>query len=202
MTLWRRLVRRPATGPAVDWLVVGLGNPGDRYAHTRHNVGRDAVVALAARWDVPLDRVRDNARCGQGRLGLLRVLLASPLTYMNESGRAVAPLARFYRLAPGQVLVVCDDLDLPLGVTRLRPGGGAGGHHGLDSLIATFGTDGFPRLRLGIGRPPPGWDAADYVLSRFARAEAPTVAAAIARAGDVVEAALADGIEAAMNRYN
>ena len=202
MSFWRRLVPDRTPQAAADWLIVGLGNPGDRYAHTRHNVGRDVVALLAERWAVSLDRVRDKARYGSGRFAALRVVLAIPLTYMNESGQAVGPLSRFFKFGPDRVLVLCDDMDLPVGVTRLRPGGGTAGHRGMQSLATALGTDSFPRLRIGIGRPPSGVDPADYVLARIDPEARAALLSATERSAQVVESALMEGIDAAMNRFN
>lgn len=189
-------------GAPVDWLVVGLGNPGPRYAGTRHNIGRRVVERLAERHGAALADAKFNARFGRVALAGQRVCLCAPMTYMNESGRAVAPLAGFFKIPPARVLVVYDDLDLPFGQIRVRADGGAGGHNGMHSLIAALGTPGFPRVRVGIGRPPPGWDAADFVLARFSPDEAPGVEAAVDDATEVVEAVVRDGVDQAMNRFN
>jgi len=187
---------------ALVWLVVGLGNPGPRYAGSRHNIGREVVEALASRHHLRLDRTKFNARYGCGPVAGRRVGLAAPLTYMNVSGQAVAPLARFFKVPPEQLLLVYDDLDLPLGSLRLRRGGGSGGHNGVASVAGSLGTAEIPRLRVGIGRPPPGWDAADYVLAGFTPDELATVAATLPPAVDAIEAVLRDGLDAAMNAVN
>jgi len=186
----------------MDWLILGLGNPGPRYAHTRHNIGRDLVEAAGARWGVALNTARFNARIGTGHVGATQVCLGLPLTYMNLSGEAAGPLARFYKLLPAQVLAVYDEMDLPLGGLRLRAGGSAGGHNGMKSLIQHLGSQDFPRLRLGIGRPPAGWDAADHVLARFAPAEAEDQRIMIERGVDLLEDLLRTGVAATMNRWN
>ena len=198
----RRGRRGPPDGPAVDWLIVGLGNPGARYDGTRHNVGQAAVRALADRHRIALDTIKHQARYGLGRIGAARACLVLPTTYMNLSGRAVAPIARFYQVPPERVVAVVDDMDLPLGRQRLRAGGGHGGHNGLRSLIELLGTPAFPRLRLGVGRPPAGWDPADYVLARFAPDEAAAAAALVDDAVVTLEDVVARGVEAAMNRAN
>jgi PTH1 family peptidyl-tRNA hydrolase len=203
MRLWRSASRRDSLSqPSVDWLIAGLGNPGERYEATRHNLGRWAVLELAARHAIALDALKLRSRFGLGRIEEQRVCLATPTTFMNESGQAVAPLARFYRVPAGRVLLASDDLDLPLGVVRIRPSGGPGGHNGLADVLAALGTEGVPRVRIGIGRPPPGWDAADYVLSRFAADEAAVAAEAADAASRAIESVLRDGLPAAMNRYN
>lgn len=187
---------------SVEWLVVGLGNPGARYAGTRHNVGREVVLATGRAHGIALDHIKHAARFGTGTIGGRRVCLASPTTFMNVSGPPVAALARFFRVAPSAVLLVSDDLDLPVGRIRVRVGGGAGGHNGVTSALAALGTEAVPRLRLGIGRPPEGWDAADYVLARIPTDERAVIEEAVARAVAAVEAIVGDGVPAAMNVYN
>lgn len=205
MRLWRgrgRQAEPAASAGSVEWLLVGLGNPGPRYAATRHNLGRRVIERLAERMAIPLDSSRGNARYGLGRLGERRVCLAIPLTYMNESGQAVGPLARFFKVPPERVLVAYDELDLPLGQLRLRPEGGPGGHRGMRSLIQAMGTSAFPRLRLGIGRPPAAWDPADYVLAAFAPDELPVVEGLLDEGVEALDFAVREGLEAAMNRFN
>jgi len=182
-------------------LVVGLGNPGSRYRLTRHNLGFMVVDALADRWHVSVGGKRHNAELGTGAFASERVLLAKPQTFMNASGEAVSKLRRLYRLDPSDVLAVYDDLDLPLGRVRLRGEGGAGGHNGVASLIAVLGK-GFPRLRIGIGRPPGGADPVEFVLEPFTPAESESVRSAVTRAADGVESWLQDGLERTMNSLN
>lgn len=186
----------------MDWLIVGLGNPGARYEGTRHNVGREAVEALAKRRGAPLSRVQHQARSATASIGGARVVLAVPTTYMNHSGRAIGPLAQYYRVPPERVLVVYDEMDLPLGRLRLRSGGGAGGHNGMKSTISALGTQDFPRLRMGVGRPPAQWDAAAHVLARFSTEERAEADAMIDEAQAIIEDVLREGIEEAMNRHN
>ena len=183
-------------------LIVGLGNPGPEYAEHRHNVGFQVLELLAQRHGLTFDRLLFKARVAVGQIAGQRVVLARPLTYMNRSGESVAPLVRWYKLPLERLLVVYDDLDLPLGTLRLRPRGGSGGHRGMESIIQHLGTEAFPRLRVGIGRPPAGWDAADYVLHPFTEDELPVIAAARERAVDAIECWLSEGIETAMNRFN
>jgi len=182
-------------------LVVGLGNPGRRYQGTRHNVGRDVVARLAAECHV---RLEDDgwARAARARIGPTTMILAVPETYMNVSGQAVHDLLRERRRKPADLLIVHDDLDLPLGRLRLRPGNGAGGHNGLRSIIEEIGTAAFPRVRIGIGRPPAGVDPAEFVLDRFGADERPAIDAAVALAAEAVVAVARDGLAAAMNRFN
>lgn len=204
MRLWRRGGARRGTAPpaSVDWLVVGLGNPGARYEDTRHNVGRAVVLEVARRHGVALDQLKHQARFGRGHIDAQRVCLATPTVYMNESGRAVAPLARFYGVPPERLLLVFDDLDLPLGALRVRASGGAGGHNGVASVLGAMGDGAVPRVRVGIGRPPPAWDPADFVLSRFAPAEQAAAGEAIAGAADAVEMVVRVGLDQAMNAVN
>jgi PTH1 family peptidyl-tRNA hydrolase len=202
VNLLRRRLGGADQTSSVAWLVVGLGNPGPRYAGTRHNIGRDAVDALASRHGIRLGSTKFNARFGHGDVAGAPLCLAEPLTYMNLSGQAVAPLARFFKVPAERVLLVFDDMDLPLGALRLRPDGGSGGHNGVASVIASLGTPTEPRVRLGIGRPAAGWDAADYVLARFDATERAAAEELVGRAADAVEAIIADGLDAAMNQFN
>ncbi len=182
-------------------LIVGLGNPGRRYRGTRHNLGHEVVQILAARLGVRLDE--DGwSRIARARVDGTTIVLAIPDTYMNVSGQAVKDLLRRRRRRPGDLLVVHDDLDLPLGHIRLRPGNGAGGHNGIRSIIAELGTGMFPRLRIGVGRPPAGADPAEFVLERPAPDERPVLDGMVARAADAVLTTAAEGLPAAMNRYN
>jgi PTH1 family peptidyl-tRNA hydrolase len=185
----------------IEKLIVGLGNPGKEYEETRHNVGFRVVELLAERHGIALKKHRHQAQYGEGRIGGVAVLLAKPLTYMNNSGAAVAALARYHNLAPADTLVVTDDVNLPLGRLRLRAQGTAGGHNGLKSIIGALGTPDFPRLRIGVGAPE-SRGLVDHVLGRFSRAEGEAVAALLAQAADTVELLLREGTEAAMNRFN
>ena len=190
------------------WLVVGLGNPGPAYSHNRHNVGYWSVNRLARLHGIPL-KARRLATIGQGSIAGVPVVLAKPRTFVNRSGHAVAALLRNFQIKPERMLVVCDDLDLPAGRLRLRPGGGHGGQKGLRSIIGTIGRSGFPRLRIGIGRPvvdgEPSWApevVADYVLSNPTPQETEALQAATAEAAEAAETILREGLEAAMNRHN
>ncbi|UCH34829.1 MAG: aminoacyl-tRNA hydrolase [Armatimonadota bacterium] len=183
-------------------LVVGLGNPGGRYLATRHNVGFEVVELLAARAQTRLRRGKFRCAQAEARLADQRVILIQPHTYMNRSGAAVRGAADYYKVPLSRLLVVCDDVHLPLGKIRLRRSGSAGGHNGLISVIEALGNEEFPRLRIGVGEPPPHMDQVSYVLSRFAREEQEVIAAAIARAADAVEAWVSVGITEAMNRFN
>ena len=183
-------------------IVVGLGNPGRRYQGTRHNIGFAVADEVARRRKADFESGRGEtltARCGRGRDA---VLVVKPLTMMNLSGDAVVAVAGFYKVDPAAILVVADDVNLPLGRLRLRARGSAGGHNGFKSIIGCLGTEDFPRLRVGVGRGDPRRDLADHVLARFDDDERDEVEQAIARAADAVETFLAEGIEAAMNRHN
>ncbi len=183
-------------------MIIGLGNPGLRYARNRHNVGFQCVRRLAAVHGIPLERREKRALLGKGTLCGQPVLLALPQTFMNDSGSSVAPLVRFYHIDLPRLLVVYDDLDLPLGALRLRPAGGSGGHKGMRSIIQHLGSEAFPRLRIGIGRPPGRMDPADYVLQDFGPAEKPILEETLERAVAAIETWLSEGIEKAMDRYN
>jgi PTH1 family peptidyl-tRNA hydrolase len=185
-------------------LIVGLGNPGERYAQTRHNAGWMVLDAFARKHGVTVNQAGYHGLYGEMRWGPTgeKVILLKPLTYMNLSGRSVAPAAHFYKLQPADILVVYDDLDLPPGKLRLREQGSAGGHNGMKSIIQELGTQAFPRLRVGIGRPAPGWQVPDWVLAPFGPDDAALVAQVLPRAVEAVETFLTDGIRTAMNRYN
>ena len=183
-------------------IVVGLGNPGRRYQGTRHNIGFAVADEVARRHQAEFEDGRGDtltARCGRGPGS---VLVVKPLTMMNLSGGAVAAVAGFYKVDPAAILVAADDVNLPLGRLRLRARGTAGGHNGFRSIIECLGTEEFPRVRVGVGRGDPRRDLADHVLARFDDDERDEVDRAIARAADAVETFLAEGIEAAMSRYN
>lgn len=183
-------------------LVVGLGNPGEKYANTRHNIGFDVLDELARRWSAERPKARFEAELREIRCGEERLLLVAPQTYMNLSGRSVQPLMKFYQIPPTDVLVVCDDLNLKLGQLRLRAAGSAGGQKGLLSILQTLGTEAIGRLRVGIDRPPTHMDAADYVLAKFRKEELDEIDQAIRRSADAVEVWAKEGMAAAMNRFN
>ncbi len=190
----------PARLP-VTRVVVGLGNPGAEYRNTRHNVGFMVMERLADTLKVGIATSKFHSLIGQGTLEGHGVLLVKPLTYMNLSGQAVRDALRFHSLAPADLLVIADDVNLPLGRLRLRPDGSAGGHNGLKSIIADLGAEAFPRLRIGVGAPN-GAPLRDYVLGKWERDELPIVHEQVDRAAEAVACALTEGVEAAMNRYN
>jgi PTH1 family peptidyl-tRNA hydrolase len=187
----------------IDALVVGLGNPGKEYVRTRHNVGAEAVVLLAERAGGKFRAGRDKALVADARVGGRRVVLALPTTYMNDSGMAVGALMRRHRVEePTQLIVVHDELDLPPGVVRVKVGGGLAGNNGLRSVTQHLKTQGYVRVRIGIGKPPSKERGADHVLSRLPKAERELLDIAIVTAADAVELLLADGPEAAMTKFN
>ncbi len=182
-------------------LIVGLGNPGREYSGTRHNVGFEVIDVLSKRHHIAVRARRNHAKVGEGTIGGEQVVLAKPQTFMNRSGEAVAGLARRYRIAPEDIIVIYDDVNLPLCKLRIRTRGSAGGHNGMKSIIHSLGSEEFPRIRIGIGSPDRR-DMVDHVLSKFKRAEMPFVRDAIDRAADAVESYLSDGPEPTMNRFN
>ena len=189
--------------PGAPALVVGLGNPGEKYENTRHNVGFLTVDELAERARVPVQKLKHRALTNTLEVGSVKVLLMKPVTYMNLSGEAVGEAARFYKLPPERVLVISDDVSLPVGKLRIRKGGSAGGHNGLKSIIQHLGTDQFPRIKVGVGQKPhPDYDMADWVLSKFAGEDLKTITEAIRKAADAVECLIQEGPDKAMNRFN
>jgi PTH1 family peptidyl-tRNA hydrolase len=184
------------------YLIVGLGNPGPKYAANRHNVGFMCLERLAAAHSLTFDKRQKRAHVALGAIRGLRVVLAQPQTFMNDSGQAVVPLAQFYQVPPARLLVVYDDLDLPPGTLRVRPEGGSGGHKGMHSIIEQLGSSDFARLRIGIGRPPGQMDAAAYVLQDFSADEMPLIEKALERAVAAIETWLVEGVVMAMSRHN
>jgi len=192
----------PRTGTPADLLVVGLGNPGAEYARTRHNVGAEVVELLAARHGARLRKGKERAHTDEVNVGGKRLALAIPTTYMNDSGAAVQALVRRYGVTPEQVVIVHDELDLPVAVLKLKAGGGLAGHNGLRSIKAHLKTDEFLRVRIGVGKPQSKEHGVDHVLNKFAKRERTEIDVTLEQAADAVEAILADGIDAAMNRFN
>ena len=183
------------------YVVVGLGNPGRKYEHTRHNVGFDVVDVLAQRNNISLARLRCKAVVGEGIISGQRVALALPQTYMNLSGESVVQLVNWYKPERDQLIVCFDDVDLPEGKLRFRPSGSAGTHNGMRNIIYLLGRDDFPRLRVGIGRPPEGWDLKDYVLPGYrTAADRQTMFDAFVAAAETVERLIAGGVDAARKR--
>ena len=189
-------------GP-VEWLVVGLGNPGPKYEWTRHNVGFLVVDELAERASIPVQKLKYKALTNTTVIGGQSVLLMKPTTYMNLSGESVGQAARFYKIPPERVLVISDDVALPQGKLRIRRSGSAGGHNGLKNIIAHLGTDQFPRLKVGVGdKPYPDRDMADWVLGKFTGPDKAAMEQAIAKAADAVACLLEHGIDQAMAKFN
>lgn len=184
------------------FLIVGLGNPGREYADNRHNVGFQTVEHLAERHSLSFSRMQEGALVASGRAAGEPVIIAKPQKYMNRSGGPVGSLVRFYKIPLEQILVVYDDLDLPVGTIRLRPSGGAGGQKGMKSIIERLGSQDFARLRIGIGRPPGRMDPAAYVLQDFGEEQLTVIRETYDRAADAIEVWLREGIEQAMSRYN
>ncbi len=194
------LFKRPG---GISWLVVFLGNPGTKYEMTRHNAGFMAGDAMAKAQGAAINRSRFKALTGTCDIGGETVMLMKPQTFMNLSGEAVAQAMSFYKLAPDHVIVVSDEVALPIGKLRIRTKGSAGGHNGLKNIIALLGTDQFPRIRIGVGAAPhPDYDMADWVLSSFKGKDAEDILAAAARAAEAVECYITKGADRAMNLYN
>lgn len=188
--------RKPKPQEQPEWLIVGLGNPGAEYRGTRHNVGFDTIDLLSETYRIKLDKGRHRSRCGAGTVGGVPVLLLKPLTYMNLSGQAVAPMARQLGIKPDRILVIADELALPLGKLRLRESGSPAGHNGHKSLIQYLGTQDYPRIRIGIGGAAKG-EAVDHVLGGFDREERATIDEAIRAAAETCATLLQSGPQAA-----
>jgi PTH1 family peptidyl-tRNA hydrolase len=183
-------------------IIVGLGNPTDKYQATRHNIGWDAITRISDDYRIPLDMKRHKAICGKGYIEGEKVILAQPLTYMNLSGESVRELVDYYKVSPEEIIVIYDDISLDVGQLRIRKKGSAGGHNGIKSIIHHLGTQEFPRIKIGVGNKPEDWDLADYVLSRFQASEQVTIREALKDASDACKAIITSGIEPAMNLYN
>ena len=193
---------KPAAQPD-EWLVVGLGNPGKKYENTRHNTGFRVMDALCARHGVRCDRAKFQALTGEAVLGGRRALLLKPQTFMNLSGEAVRAAADFYKIPPERILVIFDDISLPVGTLRIRPKGSAGGQNGVKSIIEQLGSEQFPRIKVGIGgKPHPDYDLADWVLSNLKADELPAMNDAVSRAVLAVSELIENGVPAATQKYN
>ncbi len=187
----------------VDWIIAGLGNPGDRYAMTRHNVGFRVTERLEDRLGLRCNRARFHAMVGQGSHAGQQILLMRPQTFMNLSGEAVAEAAQFYKVPPERCLIIFDDISLPPGRLRIRRDGSAGGHNGIKSIIAQLGSQAFPRVKVGVGdKPHPDYDLADWVLSTFSAQEQKLLEPALDRAAGAALEIVAHGVEQAANEYN
>jgi peptidyl-tRNA hydrolase, PTH1 family len=201
---WLQAKRSPPAGEdaAGMKLIVGLGNPGAKYKDTRHNVGFEVAARLAKQFGASPPRARFQGEIVEAKFAGARLLLLTPLTYMNASGASVLATRDFYKIDLSDTLIICDDFNLPLGKLRLRAKGSSGGQKGLEDILRRLGTEDVPRLRIGIGTPPPGRDVAGYVLSRFAKDEQAVIAEALDRAAEAAEAWLREGLEPTMNKYN
>jgi len=184
------------------YIIIGLGNPTDKYQATRHNIGWDAVTKISDDYRIALDIKKHKAICGKGNIEGEKVTLAQPITYMNLSGESVRELVDFYKVTPAEIIVIYDDISLEVGQLRIRKQGSAGGHNGIKSIISHLGTDEFPRIKVGVGDKPKGWDLADYVLSHFQPVEQPTIREALKDTSDACKMIITAGIDAAMNQYN
>ena len=188
---------------AIDWLIVGLGNPGMAYEHTRHNAGYDALCVVAKDHGITLSKKQFKALVGTGEIAGKKVMLMFPQTFMNASGEAVREAMAFYKLSADQLLVLSDDIALNPGVVRVRKKGSDGGQKGLRSIIGCIGEDGFPRVRIGVGaKPHPAYDLADWVLSKYKKDEQPLMEEAFDKAAGAVKEIVAGSIESAMNKYS
>ena len=184
------------------YIIVGLGNPGEKYAHTRHNVGFEVIDILADRIGIHVDEKKHKGLCGRGVLEGQKVVLVKPQTFMNASGECVRAVADFYKVTEEEIILVYDDISLEPGRLRVRGQGSAGGHNGIKNIIAHLGSQEFPRVKVGIGEKPKGMDLADYVLSHFSKGEWEQMEEAFRNAADAVTVLISQGTEEAMNRFN
>ena len=184
-------------------MIVGLGNPGKEYDHTRHNVGFRVSELVAGELGIKIDRLKLRALTRQVKQGGRKLLLVQPQTYMNLSGAAVSALATYYKIKPEHILVIFDDISLPVGRIRVRRDGSAGGHNGIKSIIRSLGTDQFPRVKVGVGaKPHPDYDLADWVLSKFSASEEKALAPALEHAAKAAMAVVEEGVDKAASTYN
>ncbi|TAH73731.1 MAG: aminoacyl-tRNA hydrolase [Anaerolineaceae bacterium] len=183
-------------------IIIGLGNPTEKYQATKHNIGWDAITRISDDYRIPLNQKKHKALCGSGYIEGEKVILAQPLTYMNLSGESVRELVDFYKVDTEDIIVIYDDVSLDVGQLRLRKKGSAGGHNGIKSIISHLGTDEFPRIKVGVGEKPKDWDLADYVLSRFKEEEQALIRDALKDISDACRMIITNGMDAAMNQYN
>lgn len=184
------------------YIIIGLGNPTEKYQATRHNIGWDAITRISDDYRIPMNQKKHKAICGTGYIEGEKVILAQPLTYMNLSGESVRELIDFYKVYPEDIIVIYDDVSLDVGRLRIRKKGSAGGHNGIKSIISHLGTNEFPRIKVGVGERPKDWDLADYVLSRFKGEEQVAIREALKETSDSCRMIITDGMDAAMNLYN
>jgi PTH1 family peptidyl-tRNA hydrolase len=183
-------------------VIAGLGNPGRKHENTRHNAGFLAVDLLSGKYGIRVDRLKHRALTGDGTINGKRVLLVKPQTFMNLSGESIRDIVQWYKVPTENLIVIYDDVDLPAGTLRVRAKGSSGTHNGMKSVIYQLQSDDFPRIRIGIGKAPEGWELADYVLGRFGSDEAAAAAKCIERAAEAAAFMVSEGVEAAMNRFN
>lgn len=184
------------------YIVVGLGNPGDKYRYTKHNIGFMTVDYFAAAHKINIGKIKHKAVIGEGMIGEEKVVLVKPQTYMNVSGESVVEVLNWYKVAPSNLIVIYDDVDIPVGKIRIRPFGSSGTHNGMKSIIYLIGSDQFPRIRVGIGKQPDYMDLGDYVLGKFGDAEIPAMEESVKKASLAIEEMIKKGISSAMNKYN
>jgi len=184
------------------YIIMGLGNPGKKYENTRHNVGFDVIDKLADRMNISIDKIKHKALIGEGRIGSEKIVLVKPQTYMNLSGETAISISQFYKIDLDNFIVVYDDIDLDIGKLRIRKKGSAGSHNGMKSIIKCLGSQEFPRVRVGVSKPEPGRDLADFVLSRVPKERQADMDSAIDRATSTVEEIIKNGLDIAMNKYN
>ena len=184
------------------YIIVGLGNPSKNYDGTRHNVGFEVIDRLSREYNISVDLKKHKAICGKGVIEGVKVILAKPQTFMNLSGESVRELVDYYKVESKDLIVIYDDISLEPGQLRIRAKGSAGGHNGIKNIIAHLGTQEFPRIKVGIGEKPKGWDLADYVLSRFQGEERETMDDAFSQAAEAVKVMVTEGMNEAMNKYN
>lgn len=189
-------------GRIILYIIVGLGNPGKQYANTRHNIGFRVIDALAERFQISLNQKKHKAIYGSGYIEGQKVILAQPQTFMNLSGESVRELADFYKVPETDIIVIFDDISLDVGQLRLRKKGSAGGHNGIKSIIQHLDSQDFPRIKVGVGEKPAGWDLADHVLASFPKEQEDLVQTGIKRASDALVCLLTEDMDSAMNQYN
>jgi peptidyl-tRNA hydrolase, PTH1 family len=184
------------------YLIIGLGNPGSKYENTRHNVGFDTIDYISGQFGIKVSKSKHKALIGDGNIHGEKVILVKPQTYMNLSGESVRELVEWYKVPMNNIILIYDDIDLAMGSIRVRPKGSSGTHNGMKSVIYQVQSDDFPRVRIGIGRPPEGWDLADYVLSKFNSEDRKIINESVKGAAEAVAAIIKTGVETAMNKYN
>lgn len=184
------------------FLIAGLGNPGSRYDNTRHNVGFATVDLIASQNNIKISKLKHKAVYGEGSIEGSRVIISKPQTFMNLSGESIRDMVEWYKMPSSHIIIIYDDVDLPYGKIRIRPKGSSGTHNGMRSILYQLATEDFPRIRIGIGRPPEGWDLADYVLGKFNESDRKTMDESIKKAADAAREIIKSGAESAMNKFN